>query len=61
VCLSASRPPKTPLVGVETKIVEDSRWRTSKLGILLMLKVKIISRVDWIDCEGSISRSPSSI
>jgi hypothetical protein len=47
VCLGVGRPPKTYLVEVETKRCEDSRWRKAKLGLLLMHKVKTISRVDW--------------
>jgi hypothetical protein len=52
VCLSVGRPSKTPLVDVEPKRREHSRWRKDKLGLLLMHKVKTISRVDWIDCVG---------
>jgi hypothetical protein len=61
VCLGVGRPSKTPLVDVEPKRGEDSRWRKAKLGLLLIHKVKTISRVDWIDCGGSIGRTPSSI
>jgi hypothetical protein len=52
VCLGVDRPPKAPLVDVEPKRCEDSRWRKPKLGLLLMHKVKTISSVDWIDCGG---------
>jgi hypothetical protein len=52
VCLGIGRPLKTPLVDVEPKRGEDSRWRKAKLGLLLMHKVKQISRIDWIDCGG---------
>jgi hypothetical protein len=61
VCLSLDRPSKTPLVDVETKRGEDSRWRKAKLGLLLIHNVKTISRVDWIDCGSSINRTPPPI
>jgi hypothetical protein len=38
------------LVVVEPTRGEDSRWEKDKLGLLLIYKVKNISRVDWIDC-----------
>jgi hypothetical protein len=50
-----------PLVDVEPKRGEDSRWRKAKLGPVLMHKVKTISGIDWIDCGGSIGRNPLSI
>jgi hypothetical protein len=61
VCLGVSRPHKTSLVNVESKRGEDLRQRETKLELLLMHKVKIVSRFDLIDCGGSIGRSPSSI
>jgi hypothetical protein len=33
----------------------------AKLELLLMHKLKMISIIDLIDCEGSIGRNPSSI
>jgi hypothetical protein len=50
VCLGVTKPSKTPVVDVEAKRGRDSRWKKDKLGLLLMHKVKAISRVDWIDC-----------
>jgi hypothetical protein len=32
-CLGVGRPPKMPLVDVEPKRGEDSRWRKAKLGL----------------------------
>jgi hypothetical protein len=60
-CLGVGRPHKTPLVDTEPKRGEDLRYKKAKLGLLLMHKIKIISRIDWIDYGGSIGRNPSSI
>jgi hypothetical protein len=50
VCLGVSRPPETSLVDVELKRGKNSRQKNTKLGLLLMLKVRMMSRIDWIDC-----------
>jgi hypothetical protein len=36
VCLGVGRPPKTPLVDVEPKRGEDSRYMNAKLALLLI-------------------------
>jgi hypothetical protein len=61
VCLRVGTLPKTPLVNIESNVGEDLKQRKAKLRLLLMHKVKTISRIDWIDYEGSIDRGPSSI
>jgi hypothetical protein len=61
VRLGVGRPPKTSLVDVEPKRGKDSRYKKAKLGLLLIHKVKTISRINWIDCGGSIGPTPSSI
>jgi hypothetical protein len=61
VYLSVSRPPKIHLVDVEPKRGEDSRYRKAKLELLLIHKVKTRSKIDWIDCGGSIGHNLSSI
>jgi hypothetical protein len=33
----------------------------AKLGLLLMLKIKMISRIDWINCRALIEHNHSSI
>jgi hypothetical protein len=50
VCLGVGRPRKTPLVDVEPKRGEDLRQMEAKLELLLMHKVKTISRFDWTVC-----------
>jgi hypothetical protein len=52
VCLGIDKPPKTPLVDIEPKRGEESKKREAKLELLLMHKVKMRSKVDWIDCGG---------
>jgi hypothetical protein len=52
VCLNIGKSPKTSLVDVELKRDEDSRYRKSKLKVLLIYKIKAISGVDWIDYVG---------
>jgi hypothetical protein len=52
VCLAVGRPHKTPLVNVELKRGEDLRYKKAKLELLLMHKIKMISKIDWINCEG---------
>jgi hypothetical protein len=61
VRLDVDRPHKTTLVDIKPKRDEDSSYRKVKLGLLLIHKVKTISRVDWIDYGSSIGRNPSSI
>lgn len=50
VYLGVDRPPKMPLVDVELKRSEDLTQREAKLELLIMHKVKTLSRFDLIDC-----------
>jgi hypothetical protein len=46
VSLGVGKPPKTRLIDVEPKINEDSSYRKAKLKVLLIYKIKTISKVD---------------
>jgi hypothetical protein len=46
VCLSVGRSLKTSLVDIKPKRGGNSKWSKAKLGVLLIHKLKTISRVD---------------
>jgi hypothetical protein len=63
VCLSVGRPSKTPLVDVEPKRGEHSRWRKDKLGLLLIdslpTKYYFLIQIKYEKCKKTLKTHSS--